>query len=78
MNMYSAELDINYELTYESVKEYANEFGCDAILVEEEGPGGGNPVYSFTSTEKRSIINLVCDALWVDEEEAEEFVIYPN
>ena len=32
------------------VKAEAAKYGVEAVMVEEEGPGGGHPVYEFTGT----------------------------
>jgi len=46
----------NYVREYEpkrheqKVKANAAKHGVEAVMVEEEGPGGGHPVYEFTGT----------------------------
>lgn len=47
---FTFESDISYEITPEQVNEFAMNHGCNATLLEEFGPAGGNPVYKFTST----------------------------
>lgn len=47
--MYLAELDISHEATPESVHQFAQEHGCVAKLILENGPAGGNPLYQFSS-----------------------------
>lgn len=44
------EADISYEASREEIDQFAKQHGCEAILVQEYGPAGGNPVYKFTST----------------------------
>ena len=56
--MFSIELDISHEPTHQENVEFAREHNCNAILVTENGPGGGNPVYEFTSDKIENIIKL--------------------
>lgn len=43
------EADVSHEASYEQINQFAKQHGCEAVLVQENGPGGGNPVYKFTS-----------------------------
>jgi len=44
------ELDVSWD-SADDVEHYAAKFGLRTKLVDPEGPGGGNPIYSFTGTE---------------------------
>jgi hypothetical protein len=74
--MYSVELDISSEMGCEEVVNFASEYGCSATMIEEFGPGGGNPVYRFASEEKSNVIRMICEVLWTDPIEAENLVDY--
>ena len=53
--MFTMQLDISYEVTHESVVEWAQGLNCRVLSRLEEGPGGGNPVYTFASNEYNSL-----------------------
>lgn len=58
MMIYKIELDVSHEVTHEEVVSFAAEHECDCVLLEENGPAGGNPLYKFTSTNEDMIIKL--------------------
>ncbi len=41
------DLDIAGDQTPTQVQEWADSLGCDLLIVQENGPGGGNPIYRF-------------------------------
>ena len=47
--MYTIELDISHETPHEMVLQFAKDHGCTAVLLQEFGPAGGNPLYKFSS-----------------------------
>jgi hypothetical protein len=49
MRPFAIQLDISHEATKEQVESFAALFNCDAEMIMEVGPAGGNPVYEFTS-----------------------------
>jgi len=61
--MYVAELDISHEPTHQEVCEFAQEHGCAAKLILENGPAGGNPLYQFSSENKHRLFELVSQVL---------------
>lgn len=61
--MYVAELDISAEASQESVYQFATEHGCTALLIMENGPAGGNPLYQFSSNSKDCLEELVAQVL---------------
>jgi hypothetical protein len=48
-NTYTVELDISHEVTHEEVLEFAQDHGCRVLSRIENGPAGGNPLYTFAS-----------------------------
>lgn len=67
--MFTAELDISYETPQAEVLAFAAARRCGAILIEEFGLGGGNPVYQFVSNSYQELYNLALEIL-EDEEYA--------
>lgn len=68
---YSVQIDISHEATDVEIQTFAAEHGCNATLLEEFGPAGGNPLYEFTSDEYDFLLELV-DQLggnpeWIEE-----------
>lgn len=61
--MYVAELDISAEASQESVHQFATEHGCTALLIMENGPAGGNPLYQFSSNSQDCLEELVAQVL---------------
>jgi len=61
--MYIAELDISAEASKESVQQFATEHGCSAVLIIENGPAGGNPLYQFSSNSQDCLEELVAQVL---------------
>lgn len=59
--MFSIELDVSYESTHQETIKFAQEYDCNANLVTENGPGGGNPVYEFTSDKIENVMQLTAD-----------------
>ena len=45
-------------MTHEEVVQFAAEHGCDYVLLEENGPAGGNPLYKFISVSEDMIQEL--------------------
>jgi hypothetical protein len=70
MNMFTTELDINYETPKSEIVKFALEHMCEATLITENGPGGGNPVYEFSSHSYDCLEELVTQVYGVacDEE----------
>ena len=56
---YNVQLDVSHETTFELVNEFATGHGCEATLVQLNGPGGGNPVYQFSSDNFNYLQELV-------------------
>lgn len=46
---YTIQLDISHEALHEEVIQFANEHGCRVLSRLENGPAGGNPLYTFAS-----------------------------
>lgn len=46
---YTIELDITHETPIEMVQQFATEHGCRVLSRLENGPAGGNPLYTFAS-----------------------------
>jgi gamma-glutamylcysteine synthetase len=46
---YQVQLDISSEPTNQEVIQFAQEHGCTATLLEQNGPAGGNPLWLFKS-----------------------------
>jgi hypothetical protein len=61
--MYVAELDISAEASQELVHQFATEHGCTALLIMENGPAGGNPLYQFSSNSLDCLEELVAQVL---------------
>lgn len=47
---FAVHLDISHEATPQQVHDFAALFNCDAKMIMEIGPAGGNPVYEFTGS----------------------------
>lgn len=62
---YMISLDISHELTEAEVTEFASP--CEATLVEEFGPAGGNPVYVFSSNNEDNLFALACEVLQTED-----------
>ena len=73
--MYIAQLDISSENTEIEVKEFANGLGCTAILAQEFGPAGGNPLYIFESKNYNNLDELVRQVIGDADEETIKTVI---
>ena len=66
MNLtYMISLDISHELTEAQVAQFAAP--CEATLVEEFGPAGGNPVYVFSSNNEDDLFALACEVLQTED-----------
>lgn len=61
--MYVAELDISAEASQELIHQFAKDHGCTALLIMENGPAGGNPLYQFSSDKKDYLEELVAQVL---------------
>jgi hypothetical protein len=57
--VFNVELDIPHTATPELIKEFAESHGCVAKMIMPEGPGGGNPVYNFSSERYSYLEELV-------------------
>ena len=68
---YYVELDISHEASFEDVMQFAQEHMCEAELIEEFGPAGGNPLYKFKSSSYDCILELAMQIL-EDEEFASQ------
>jgi hypothetical protein len=55
---YTIDLDISHETPSEMVHQFASDHGCTAILLEEFGPAGGNPLYRFSSDNQQYLWEL--------------------
>lgn len=56
--MFTMQLDISHEATHESVVEWAHGLDCRVLSRLEEGPGGGNPLYTFASDTYNPLKNM--------------------
>lgn len=56
---YLVELDVSHEPTHEQVVEFAESHGCTVLGRRENGPAGGNPVYTFGSAKYDYLVELV-------------------
>lgn len=72
--MYTIELDISHEATKAEVAEFAMTHNCEALLIEEFGPAGGNPVYQFMSNSYDCLLELATQILQ-DTSYAEELIV---
>lgn len=61
--MYTVELDISRESSFDETVEFAAEYNCDAKLLLEEGPAGWGPLYLFTSKNYNDLAELVEEIL---------------
>jgi len=59
--MFTIELDVSHEVTHELVVEWAHGHDCRVLSRLEEGPGGGNPVYTFASDTYNPLKDLAED-----------------
>ena len=64
--MYTIDLDITAETSIALVNQFAEEHGCTAELLLEVGPGGGNPLYRFSSDNIHYITELAQQILGPD------------
>lgn len=67
---YFVQLDISHESPFDLVAQFATDHGCTAILIEEFGPAGGNPLYQFSSDNFNYLQELIEQVLGsgIDEE----------
>ena len=76
---YTVELDISHEAKHEEVVQFATEHGCRVMLRIEEGPAGGNPLYTFASESFDMIQELTEQVLGAghgfDEEEIKTMIV---
>jgi hypothetical protein len=71
--LFALELDISAEYpTSDLMVDVAN-FGLIAELVDANGPGGGNPVYKFSSFNKDDLVAFALECGYEDDI-AEEIV----
>ena len=63
---YAMELDISHEASHDEVLQFAKENNCEAELINEFGPAGGNPLYKFTSDTFDSLQELAEEMLGID------------
>ena len=69
--MYTIQLDISHETTFELVNEFATGHGCTATLLIKNGPAGGNPLYQFSSDRFSYLEELIGQYLgYAPDEEA--------
>ena len=66
---YQIQLDISGENTETEVKEFAQGYDCEATLVLENGPAGGNPLYDFTCDKYSYLEELAEQVIGVIDEE---------
>jgi hypothetical protein len=73
--LYSLELDISCEYPTSELAQDMSNYGLVAELIDANGPGGGNPVYRFSSFNKDDLLAFaeVCGY-----EDAEEFLEETN
>ena len=71
--MYTIELDISHEATKAEVAEFAMTHNCAALLIEEFGPAGENPLYQFFSNSYDSLLELATEILQ-DSSHAKELI----
>jgi len=76
---YTVELDISSEADHKEVVQFATERGCHVIMRVEEGPAGGNPLYTFGSENFDMIQELTEQVLGAghgfDEEELKTMIV---
>lgn len=67
---YLIELDISHEATHEEVVQFAQDQGCVVLGKIENGPAGGNPLYTFGADSKQKLIGLAqeVNGITLDEE----------
>ena len=77
-NTYTVELDISHEAAHEEVLQFAQEHGCRVLSRIENGPAGGNPLYTFASENIDYLQELTEQILGVgrfDEEEIRNMLV---
>lgn len=67
---YTIELDISHEMPDQDVLAWAAQNDCAALLLEEFGPAGGNPLYQFFSNSYEKLLQLATEVIG-DREYAE-------
>lgn len=76
---YTIELDISHEATHEEVVQFAKDHGCRVMLRIEDGPAGGNPLYTFASESFDMLQELTEQVLGTghgfDEEELKTMIV---
>lgn len=63
MQLFDLELDLSFDdfgpTSFVEVVQGAAKYGIAAALTYESGPGGGNPCYTFTSTDPTKFKNFL-------------------
>lgn len=73
--LFTLELDICAEYPTSDLMVDVSNYGLFAELVDANGPGGGNPVYKFSSYEKESLIAFAEECGYDEiEQDIEELV----
>ena len=73
---YQVQLDISHEPTHQEVCNFAKDHGCTALLIQKNGPAGGNPLYQFSSDNYNYIEELVGQVLgYMDPEHISSIII---
>lgn len=72
---YMIQLDISHEMTEAEVVADAAQFNCEATLLEEFGPAGGNPLYVFESESEEDLSTFACAVLCTDDQSWVESMI---
>lgn len=52
-------LDIDHSLTNSQIQTICDKYSITPKLIQETGPGGGNPQYLFSSPQKSNIIKFL-------------------
>jgi len=57
--MFTINLDIAHTLSPSQIKNICDKYSITPTLIQENGPAGGNPEYSFSTTKKSNIVNFL-------------------
>lgn len=67
---YSIQLDIAHDCPIEILNEFVDTYGLIGYkMIEEFGPGGGNPIYEFTAKSKIELEGFVLTEMCLDDED---------
>jgi len=60
-NMYKAEIDVAADLQINIFTEFCEKYNLQANLIAAQGPGGGNPCFELTCSNKNELIMALAD-----------------